>query len=52
MRGRVREGQPLSGLRCQGLEVMRAGGKPPARANNLMAGFNPEVTKAGAEKSL
>ena len=52
MRGRVREGQPLSGLRCQVVEVLRAGGKPPARAKTMMAGFNPEVTKAGAEKSL
>ena len=49
MRGRGREGQPLSGLRCQA-SVMRAG-KPPEPS--VMAGLKPEVIEhRGQEKPL
>ncbi len=53
MRGRVRKGQPLSGLRCQAGEAMSSVGKSVLRANPVMTGHPPASDwRGGREKPL
>ena len=50
MRGRIRKGQPLSGLRCQVGEVMKRAGKSARRANPMMAGRKARSDWSGGQE--